>query len=107
MFKINVPSSKYDRTPAAGLNQPVRPVDPTRRIGDQLINWFLRENPPADRADIIQGSLKPVDARRTNWIAKVMTTVHLPSQIKQHVSQVYFRTDGKNNIINNNVMFAI
>lgn len=82
-------------------------ASPNRRVGDHLINWFLRESPPADHVDIVPGSLKPVEGRNSAWQALVQTTIFLSKLgARQHVSKVYFRVDGKQNIVTNKIIFA-
>ena len=104
MFKNKIPVPM-----GTGHKQVANPVvhtDPIRRIGDQLINWFLREDPPASYVNIIPGSLKPIGDSKTNWIAQVMTQVYLTELgAKQHISNVFFRVDGRNKIINQSVTF--
>ena len=93
-----------DRPPQQA--KPVIHTDPIRRIGDQLINWFLREDPPASYVSIIPGTLKQIGDNKVNWIAQVMTQVYLTELgAKQHISNVFFRVDGRNNIINQSITF--
>jgi hypothetical protein len=77
-----------------------------RKLGDQVINWFLREDPPASRVDLVPGSLKAVDSNKTIWYARVLTTVFFPvTGAKQHISRISFHVDTRNNIINNKLTF--
>jgi hypothetical protein len=87
------------------LAQHKAPVNPQQRVKDNLINWFLSEQPSADEANIVAGTLKQSQRNPSYWEATVQTTLFFPCGLKVHNSRVFFYVDSRFNIIQKKVNF--
>lgn len=82
------------------------PVSTEARVRDNLLNWFLTENPPAHKVSIVAGTLKQSNRNSAYWEATVQTVVFFATiGPKIHNSKVYFHVDGRSNIINKKMHF--
>jgi hypothetical protein len=96
-----------NQTVKANLAKAKTQVNPQQRIKDNLLNWFLNEQPSADDVEITAGSLRQNSHNPACWEASVQTFVYLPKGPKVHNSRVYFFVDSRHNIIKHNVNFKI
>ena len=77
----------------------------TKRVSDQLISVFQGERPPADFIEVVSDSIKPVDKNFHLYKALVRTDVFIGG-VKQHISNIRFKTDNSGNVIPNTITFA-
>ena len=76
-----------------------------KRISDQLVKIFQQEIPPADFIEVVPGSIKPVDVKYHMYKALVRTDVYIGG-VKQHHSNIRFRTDKDFNVIASHITFS-
>ena len=82
------------------------PANPQQRVKDNIINWFLNEQPAADNITVVAGTLKNSNRNSAYWETTVQTTVYLPVLgPKVHNSRVFFYVDKNYNIIQKKVNF--
>ena len=82
------------------------PVTPAQLVQNNIINWFLNEQPAADNIKVIAGTLKNSSRNSAYWETTVQTTVYSPVLgPKVHNSRVFFYVDKNYNIIQKKVNF--
>ena len=77
----------------------------TKKINDQLVAWFQGERPAADFIEVVPDSVKPADPKFKLYKALVRTDVYIGG-VKQHISNIRFKTDHRDNVISNSVTFS-
>jgi hypothetical protein len=81
-------------------------VEGAEQISESLVNWFLREQPPVDKAVVIPGSLKYIDPVNKVAKASVRTVWQVRNTIKEHVSLIRFKHDSQFRLIPRTLYFA-
>lgn len=81
-------------------------VEGAEQISESLVSWFLREQPPADKAIVLPGSLKYIDPANKIAKASVRTVLKVRNTVKEHVSLVRFKHDSQFRLIPRTLSFA-
>jgi len=81
-------------------------IEGAEKISESLVGWFLREQPAADRVEVLPGSLKYIDPINKVAKASVRTVWRVKSLVRDHVSLVRFKHDSQFRVIPRTLSFA-